>query len=54
MGHVWSEFVAPETTPLRDKPSQFETHFGFTTERREKSNVSPELSRLQIVFRCTL
>lgn len=38
MGHSWSEFVAPETTPLRDKPSQFEPHFGFSTARREKSN----------------
>lgn len=39
MGHVWSEYVAPDTTPLRDKPSQFDPHFGFSTPRREKSNV---------------
>lgn len=39
MGHVWQEYAAPDTTPLRDKPSQFEPHFGFSTERREKSNV---------------
>lgn len=38
MGHTWSELVDPETTPLRDKQSQFEPHFGFATERREKSN----------------
>lgn len=38
MGHVWSEYVEPEVTPLRDRPSQFEPHFGFSTPRREKSN----------------
>ncbi|XP_008187501.1 NADH dehydrogenase [ubiquinone] 1 beta subcomplex subunit 7 isoform X1 [Acyrthosiphon pisum] len=40
MGHTWSEYVAPETTPLRDKPSQFEPHFGFSTERREKKMIA--------------
>jgi len=39
MGHAWSEFINPETTPLRDMPSQFEPHYGFATERREKSNI---------------
>lgn len=50
MGHTWSEYVAPETTPLRDKPSQFEPHFGFSTERREKSNVSN--TRWRYKFHC--
>lgn len=40
MGHTWSEYISPETTPLRDKPSQFDPHYGFSTERRQKSILS--------------
>lgn len=50
MGHTWSEYVTPETTPLRDKPSQFDPHYGFTTHRREKSNSF--LNIFKTIFLC--